>query len=72
MTNGETPFDPAATPTSGRCEENSRYRASESVQPLAELRTAMGDHVLVLVRLLVAMAAILGIVGVLGLVSAMA
>ncbi len=43
----------------------------ESVQPLAELRTAMGDHVLVLVRLLVAMAAILGVVGVLGLVSAM-
>jgi len=43
----------------------------ESVQPLAELRTAMGDHVLVLVRLLVAMAAIFGVVGVLGLVSAM-
>jgi putative ABC transport system permease protein len=43
----------------------------ESVQPLAELRTAMGDHVLVLVRLLVAMSAILGVVGVLGLVSAM-
>ncbi len=43
----------------------------ESILPLAELRTAMGDHVLVLVRLLVAMAAILGAVGVLGLVSAM-
>jgi putative ABC transport system permease protein len=43
----------------------------ESVSPLAELRTAMGDHVLVLVRLLLAMAAILGVVGVLGLVSAM-
>lgn len=43
----------------------------ESVQPLAELRTAMGDHVLVLVRILVAMAAIFGVVGVLGLVSAM-
>lgn len=45
--------------------------AVESVQPLVELRTAMGDHVLVLVRVLVAMAALLGLVGVLGLVSAM-
>jgi putative ABC transport system permease protein len=42
-----------------------------SVQPLAELRTAMGDHILVLVRVLQAMAALLGAVGVLGLVSAM-
>jgi putative ABC transport system permease protein len=40
-------------------------------QPLAELRTAMGDHILVLVRVLQAMAALLGAVGVLGLVSAL-
>jgi putative ABC transport system permease protein len=43
----------------------------QSVMPLAELRTAMGDHVLVLVRLLVAMAVILGVVGALGLTSTM-
>ncbi|HET9552207.1 MAG TPA: FtsX-like permease family protein, partial [Anaeromyxobacteraceae bacterium] len=41
----------------------------QSVMPLAELRTAMGDHVLVLVRMLEAMAGILGLVGLLGLVS---
>ncbi len=43
----------------------------QSVLPLAELRTAMGDHVLVLVRMLEALAGILGLVGLLGLVSAM-
>ncbi len=43
----------------------------ESVLPLAELRTAIGDHVLVLVRSLAAMALILAIVGALGLASAM-
>jgi putative ABC transport system permease protein len=43
----------------------------QSVSPLAELRTAMGDHVLVLVRLLVAMAVTLGVVGALGLTSIM-
>jgi putative ABC transport system permease protein len=42
----------------------------QSTLPLAELRTAMGDHVLVLVRVLLAMAGILGAVGALGLVSA--
>lgn len=42
----------------------------QSVLPLAELRTAMGDHVLVLVRVLLAMAGILGAVGALGLVAA--
>ena len=39
----------------------------ESVLPLAELRTAMGNHILVLVRSLIAMASILAIVGALGL-----
>ena len=43
----------------------------ESVVPLAELRTAVGDHVLVLVRMLVAMAAVLAAVGAAGLASAM-
>ncbi len=37
--------------------------------PLAELRTAMGDHVLILVQTLVGMAVILAIVGALGLAS---
>jgi putative ABC transport system permease protein len=44
----------------------------ESAVPLAELRTAVGDHILVLVRSLVAMAIILGVVGALGLGSALA
>lgn len=43
----------------------------ESVMPLSELRTAVGDHILILIRSLVAMAVILGIVGTLGLASAM-
>jgi len=43
----------------------------ESVMPLSELRTAVGDHILILIRSLVAMAIILGIVGTLGLASAM-
>jgi putative ABC transport system permease protein len=41
----------------------------ETVIPLAVLRTAMGDHVLVLIRMLLAMAALLGLVGALGLSS---
>ncbi len=43
----------------------------ESVLPLSELRTAIGDHILVLVRSLIAMAVILAIVGALGLASSM-
>lgn len=43
----------------------------ESAIPLAELRTAVGDHILILIRSLVAMAIILAIVGTLGLGSAM-
>ncbi|MBI5547473.1 MAG: FtsX-like permease family protein [Deltaproteobacteria bacterium] len=45
--------------------------AVESAIPLAELRTAVGDHILILVRALVAMALILAIVGTLGLGSTM-
>ncbi len=45
--------------------------ALQSVLPLAEHRTAVGDHVLVLVRTLVAMAVIFAFVGALGLASAM-
>jgi putative ABC transport system permease protein len=45
--------------------------AVQSVLPLAEHRTAIGDHVLVLIRTLVAMAAIFAFVGALGLASAM-
>lgn len=43
----------------------------ESAIPLAELRTAVGDHILILIRSLIAMAVILAIVGTLGLGSAM-
>lgn len=43
----------------------------ESVTPLAELRTAVGDHIEILVRALAALAAILAIVGALGLASTM-
>ena len=43
----------------------------EAVTPLAMLRTAVGDHVEVLIRSLAALAAILAIVGSLGLVSTM-
>ncbi len=42
-----------------------------SVVPLAELRTAIGDHVKLLVNALIAMAVILAVVGALGLGSAM-
>jgi len=43
----------------------------EAVIPLAVLRTAMGDHVIVLIRMLLAMAALMVIVGMLGLASTM-
>jgi putative ABC transport system permease protein len=43
----------------------------EVVIPLAVLRTAMGDHVVILIRLLLAMAALMLTVAVLGLVSTM-
>jgi putative ABC transport system permease protein len=43
----------------------------EAVIPLAVLRTAMGDHVVVLIRMLLAMAALMATVGMLGLASTM-
>lgn len=43
----------------------------EAVIPLAMLRTAMGDHVIVLIRMLLAMAALMATVGLLGLASTM-
>jgi putative ABC transport system permease protein len=48
-----------------------RNVAVSSVVPLAELRTAIGDHVQILVNALIAMAIILAVVGTLGLGSAM-
>ncbi len=45
--------------------------AVESAVPLSELRTAIGDHIVILIRALVAMAVILAVVGGLGLGSAM-
>lgn len=43
----------------------------EAVIPLSVLRTAMGDHVVVLIRMLLAMAALMVTVGMLGLASTM-
>jgi putative ABC transport system permease protein len=43
----------------------------ELVTPFAELRTAVGGHVTILVQLLVAAAAVLAVVGLMGLASAM-
>lgn len=43
----------------------------EAVTPFSELRTAIGDHVGILIQALVAMALIMAVVGILGLVSAM-
>jgi putative ABC transport system permease protein len=43
----------------------------EAAWPLAELRTAMGDHIVILIRSLIAMAAVMAIVGALGLSATM-
>jgi putative ABC transport system permease protein len=43
----------------------------ETAIPLAELRTAVGDHIGILIRALVGMAVVMGVVGGLGLGSAM-
>ncbi|MCX7174005.1 MAG: FtsX-like permease family protein [Proteobacteria bacterium] len=43
----------------------------ENAMPLAELRTAMADHIVILIRSLVALAAVMAAVGALGLSSAM-
>ncbi|MBI5716254.1 MAG: ABC transporter permease [Burkholderiales bacterium] len=41
----------------------------QSARPLSELRTAMGDHILILIRALMALAAVMAVVGGLGLAS---
>lgn len=43
----------------------------ETTTPLAELRTAMADHIVILIRSLIAMATVMATVGALGLTSAM-
>ena len=43
----------------------------ETAMPLAELRTAMGDHIVILIRALVALAAVMATVGGLGLASSL-
>lgn len=48
-----------------------RRLAVSTVVPFSELRTAVGDHVMILIQALVALAVILAIVGLLGLASAM-
>ncbi|MCE9579462.1 MAG: ABC transporter permease, partial [Deltaproteobacteria bacterium] len=50
--------------------EDAGYAVDVAI-PLAELRTAIGDHMQVLISTLLAMAALMGLVGVLGLASAM-
>jgi putative ABC transport system permease protein len=44
----------------------------DSVQPLSELGAAVGDHVIVFIRMLLAMAVVMAVVGVLGLGSTLA
>jgi putative ABC transport system permease protein len=43
----------------------------ETAAPLAELRTAMGDHIVILIRALMALAAVMAAVGGLGLASSL-
>jgi putative ABC transport system permease protein len=45
--------------------------AVQSARPLSELRTAMGDHIVILIRALVAMAVVMALVGGLGLTANM-
>lgn len=45
--------------------------AVQSARPLSELRTAMGDHIVILIRALVAMAGVMAVVGGLGLAASM-
>jgi putative ABC transport system permease protein len=49
----------------------SSHAPVEAVLPFSELRTAVGDHVIILVQALVALAGVLAVVGLLGLTSAM-
>jgi putative ABC transport system permease protein len=43
----------------------------QTAQPLTELRTAMGDHIVILIRALLAMAAVMAVVGSLGLAASL-
>jgi putative ABC transport system permease protein len=43
----------------------------ETAWPLAELRTAMGDHIVILIRSLIAIATVMAVVGALGLSATM-
>jgi len=45
--------------------------ALDSVRPLSELRTAMGDHIAILIRSLVALAGVMALVGGVGLASSL-
>jgi putative ABC transport system permease protein len=45
--------------------------ALDSVRPLSELRTAMGDHIVILIRSLVALAGVMALVGGFGLASSL-
>jgi putative ABC transport system permease protein len=47
------------------------HASVEAVVPFSELRTAIGDHVVILIQALLALAVILAIVGLLGLASAL-
>jgi putative ABC transport system permease protein len=71
----ETSATTAAERTSAiRTIEQTLLAAGASVQsvvPLAELRTAIGDHVKILIDSLIAMAVVLAVVGALGLASSM-
>lgn len=67
-----TATDPAARLAIIRTAEQALTAAGVSVRlglPLAELQTAVGDHMAVLIRTLVAAAGLIGVIGVLGLAS---
>ncbi len=69
-----TTADPGVREEVLRAVERTLEQANVGVEvaiPLSELRTAVGDHVLVLVRMLIAMAVLMATVGAIGLTSAM-
>lgn len=69
-----TASDPEARMEVIRAVERALEQAGVGVElavPLTELRTAMGDHVIILVRMLLAMAMLMATVGAMGLTSAM-
>lgn len=70
-TTAQTPRESAAASTGIEDALLAAGVAVESVAPVTDLRSAIGGHVLPLIRMLVAMAALLATVGILGLGSAM-